>query len=311
MDQISFLFGKLLFTLYNFSGHYGIAIILFTIITRIILLPLTILQIRSSQAMKMAQPLISAVNKKYKDNPQKQSEKLSEIYKKYKINPVSGCLPLLIQLPIIVALFKAMREPAKYVFASEAAFKAADAGFLWMKSLARPDVIALGSIKLPFILPVITAVLQFIQTKQTMGDQSRSEDKAQSMQNTMLYVFPVLMLFWGISFPSGLMLYWAFSAVFQIAQQAAVEKLSPVKNAEVIEEDIETEIEKIEKEEQAAKKKKRPKIRRNESFYDEYSHTNGKEKKLKRVRRIPKSAIIKTDEAENQTDKPENEENKL
>lgn len=214
-SYIPILLGTLLKFLYDMIGNYGLSIIAFTIITRLLLLPLSLAQTKSMKEMQIIQPKMDEIKKKYANDTEKQQQKIMELYKEHKVNPFAGCLPLLIQLPIIVGLFNVLRQPVKYVFGTEAAYKAADSAFLWMKSLDKPDVIVVAGITLPFILPILSGLMTYLQSAM-MSPKNKKND---SMQMTMLYLFPILMLYWGLSFPAGVMLYWVVGTMFQIAQQ--------------------------------------------------------------------------------------------
>lgn len=216
-SYIPIILGTLLKFLYDIIGNYGLSIIVFTIITRLLLLPLSLAQTKSMKEMQVIQPKMDEIKKKYANDQEKQQQKIMELYKDHKVNPFAGCLPLLIQLPIIVGLFNVLRQPVKYVFGTEAAYKAADAAFLWMKSLDKPDVIVVAGITLPFILPILSGLMTYVQTAM-MSPKTKSKE-SNSMQMTMLYVFPLLMLYWGLSFPAGVMLYWVVGTIFQIVQQ--------------------------------------------------------------------------------------------
>lgn len=295
MSFISSLFGKLLTILYHTTNQYGIAIILFTIITKIILMPLTVMQLKSTASMKKVQPLQAKIQEKYKGDPQKQSEYMQDLYRRYNINPLMGCLPVMIQLPIIFALFAVMKNPVQYVFGTEAAYKAANISFIWIKSLADPDIIKIGKISVPFILPALTAFFQYVSSKKMMADQNNSPQAA-SMQKSMMISMPIMMLFFGISSPSGLMLYWAVSALLSIVQSALIPKIMP--EDKEVEDKFEHDLEAIEKEveEKQKARKKLKRSKKNDDFYNEYRPT-GKEKELKRVRKIKKSSIL-SDESE-------------
>lgn len=164
MSQLSYLFGSLLELIYNVIGDYAISIIVFTVVVKLLLLPLTLTQTKSMKSMQLIQPKMDEIKKKYQNDPDKQNQKIMELYKEHKVNPLAGCLPLLIQFPIIIGLFNALREPVKYVFGTEAAYKIADTGFLWVNNLASPDVILLGGISIPFILPILAAITTYIQS---------------------------------------------------------------------------------------------------------------------------------------------------
>ncbi|CBH22702.1 YidC/Oxa1 family membrane protein insertase [Acetoanaerobium noterae] len=227
MSQLSYLFGSLLELIYNVIGDYAISIIVFTVVVKLLLLPLTLTQTKSMKSMQLIQPKMDEIKKKYQNDPDKQNQKIMELYKEHKVNPLAGCLPLLIQFPIIIGLFNALREPVKYVFGTEAAYKIADTGFLWVNNLASPDVILLGGISIPFILPILAAITTYIQSAM-MSPKGGKKDPTQTM---MLYMFPIMMLFWGISFPAGLLLYWVAGNIFQIVQQYILSKPSKAKEA--------------------------------------------------------------------------------
>lgn len=223
------LLGSLLKIIYDIIGNYGISIIVFTIVVKLILLPLTMTQTKSMKSMQEINPKIQELKEKYKDNPEKMNQKTMELYKEYKVNPLAGCLPLLIQFPILIGLFNALRNPTVYVFPNEEAYLAADTAFLWMSNLASPDVIFLGGIAIPFILPILAAITTYFQSAM-MSPKGAKKDSSQTM---MLYLFPVMMLFWGRTFPAGLLLYWVAGNVFQIVQQSVLAK-RPAKTKEAI-----------------------------------------------------------------------------
>ena len=119
MNIISNALGHVLRIIFELVQNYGLSIILFTILVKVLLLPLTIKQTKSTKAMQDIQPKIQEIQTKYKDKPEKQQQEIMKIYQEAKINPLAGCLPLLIQMPILLALFSVLREPVTYgVFAS-------------------------------------------------------------------------------------------------------------------------------------------------------------------------------------------------
>ncbi|WGX76291.1 YidC/Oxa1 family membrane protein insertase [Paraclostridium bifermentans] len=124
MNFISNLLGQVLKFILDFGIEYGWAIILFTIVVKVILLPLTIKQTKSMKAMQDIQPKIKEIQEKYKSKPEKQNQEIMKVYQEAKINPMSGCLPLLIQFPILIGLYNVLRQPVTYhVFQSAAAQK--------------------------------------------------------------------------------------------------------------------------------------------------------------------------------------------
>lgn len=216
--------GQLLKFIYGVIGDYGISIIVFTVVVKLILLPLTISQTKSMKAMQDIQPKMKEIQEKYKNDQEKANQKVMELYKENKVNPMAGCLPLLIQFPILIGLFNALKDPVKYVFGTKALYEAADKGFFWIHSLSLPDVITVSGVAIPWILPILAGITTFIQSYM-MTPKGGKKDPTQTM---MLYFFPVMIFFWGRSFPAGLTLYWVAGNLFQIVQQIFITK--PAKN---------------------------------------------------------------------------------
>lgn len=191
-------------------GNYGVAIILTTLLIKLILFPLSLKQEKSMQKMKELQPEIEAIQKKYKDDKTKLNEETAKLYKEKNVNPFSGCLPLIIQLPIFVALY--------YAFMSNEIPQTAT--FLWF-NLKRPDAIyTIGKFSLN-ILPIISALLMIIQQKLMTPQSGEGENSV--MQSTML-LMPVMMLFIFYKFPSGLNLYYVVNTAISILIQIYVVK---------------------------------------------------------------------------------------
>ena len=185
---------------------YALAIILISILLKIILFPLMQKQMKSTMNMQEVQPKLEYLQKKYKNNPEKMNEEVMKLYKEYNINPMSGCLPLLIQMPILIGLFGALRQ---YDFVN-----AAHATFFWIPNLGDKD---------PFyILPVLVALTMFLQQKISMG--SSDAMAANPTMKMMLYIMPAMMLFVCWNMPSGLCLYWAFFSILSIVQQFFLNK---------------------------------------------------------------------------------------
>lgn len=227
LNSLSMLFGQILRFFYNVSNDYALSIILFTILTRIILVPLTISQMRSMSAMKLLQPEIDKINKKYKNDKMKQSEQLQKLYKENNINPAAGCLPLLIQFPIIMSMYGVVKTPVTYVFSGDQSlYELADKGFFWIKHLTDIDMIMVGGMKLPFILPLLSAGFTYIQMKMSTAKTSKDSgnEMAQSMNQSMTMMMPMMMLIWGVMLPSGLILYWVTGTIVQIIQQYFIGK---------------------------------------------------------------------------------------
>ena len=178
--------------------------------------------------MAALQPKMKEIQEKYKDNKEKQNQLMMELYKEHNYNPLSGCLPLLIQFPIIIGLFTAMREPQLYVFADnpELLIKATQDAFLWIKDLSQPDlmsnVLSTGPqwlLGLPGLMPILSAVLTYFQMSSMNSSQAAANASQNSSMKIMQTIFPVMILFWGTSLSAGLIVYWTVGSLFQVVQQ--------------------------------------------------------------------------------------------
>lgn len=208
---------KLVFDLVSTTGietetlsYYSIAIIITTILFKLIILPISLHQTKSTSKMNELQPQIKKIQDKYKNDPQTQQAKVMEFYKENNYNPMSGCLPMLIQFPIIIAFFKVLREPVTYVFKDQAVYDALNKSFLWISNLEQPDPLLWG-------LPLLAGLTTFLQSKLMAGNMP-SDPKTKSTQNTMNMILP-FMIFWAArTFPAGLALYWVVGNMFEIVR---------------------------------------------------------------------------------------------
>ena len=188
-----------LFAITSAAGFasYGWAIILLTIIVKMALYPLTVKQVKSMKAMQELSPKMKKIQEKYKDNPQVMQQKIGALYKDAGVNPLAGCLPLLIQMPILMGMYYSL-----YNFSyptPESAY------FLWMTSMSNPDPL--------YILPVLSALTTFLQQKMTTTDSNNPQMKM------MMFIMPLFIGWISINFPAGLVLYWVTMNVVQIIQQ--------------------------------------------------------------------------------------------
>ncbi len=201
MDWLAGGLGWVLDQLVQLTGSYGLSIILSTVIVRLLLYPLMLSQTKSMIAMRKLQPELEKLQKKYGNDKEKYQEKMVELYREHNINPLGGCLPMLLQLPVLFAFFRVLNSSN---FGKGAKFLG-----LWV--LNQPDPY--------YILPILSAVTTYIQSRMTMSDPS---------QKAMLFVMPIMLGFLSLSFPSGMVIYWITSNLFGIAQQAWMNKLYPV-----------------------------------------------------------------------------------
>ncbi|HHW10859.1 MAG TPA: membrane protein insertase YidC [Firmicutes bacterium] len=189
-----------LLAFYNLSGNFGIAIIMLTIATRIAMWPLYVNQTRSAAKMKEIQPLMKQIQEKYKDNPQEQQKKMMELYQKHKYNPLSGCLPLFVQLPFIWAIFNALRLFPAGIEATQF-IRPFSAAFLFWQDLTMRDP--------TYILPVLSGATTYWSMSQTATDPS---------QKSMLIIMPIFLTYISTTFSAGLVLYWTVGNLFSIGQ---------------------------------------------------------------------------------------------
>ena len=202
----------LLSYLVSIVGNYGLAIIITTVIVKLALLPLSIKQEKSMIRMKELQPKVDEINQKYKNDKAKIQEMTAELYKKEQVNPLSGCLPLLIQLPIFVALY--------YAFIGDAI--PANASFLWF-NLKSPDALFTFN-KFSFnFLPVVSAILMIVQQKLMTPASQNGNEMEKSMQ-TMMYFMPVMILVLFYRMPSGVNLYYTVNTLLSILLQLYIIK---------------------------------------------------------------------------------------
>lgn len=216
------IIATLLTGIYNFVGNYGLSIILFTLFIRLILLPFAIQSKKNMVMTQKLQPLVNQLQKKYKNDPQTLQKKQMELYKEHNHNPLSGCLPLLIQMPIIFTLFSVLRDAASYVPQS-----AIDQSFLWLPNMVDPDTMSniiniAGADRIPGLLPIVAAAFTFITFKmtqtQTAALQTSPDGPKAPNMNFMAYIFPVVILMSGTTYSAGLILYWAVSTILQFVQ---------------------------------------------------------------------------------------------
>jgi len=201
--------GMLIDLLYGFIGNYGITIIIFTLVVKLCLYPLYIKQTKSTARMAEVQPKMQALQQKYANDKETLNIKMSELYKEEKFNPMGGCLPMLIQMPIIMGLFALLRNPMRYISDDGMIFAYHEA-FVWIKDLSQPD---------PWILPIIAGVATFLSftMNQALNDTgTANNNQMEGMNRMMKYIFPIMILWMARSFPSGLALYWAVSQIIQI-----------------------------------------------------------------------------------------------
>jgi len=181
-----------------FNDNFGLSIVVVTLLIRILLLPLMIKQIRSTQAMQQVQPEIKALQEKYSSKDAKTQQKLQEetmkLFQKHGVNPFAGCLPIFVQMPILIAMYHAIMRTAEIKQGT----------FLWF-SLGSPD----------YVLPIIAGLATFFQQKLMMANNASAQNP---QMVAMLYMMPIMITVFAFFFPAALALYWVVGNLFMVVQ---------------------------------------------------------------------------------------------
>ena len=206
--------GYLLTLLYNLVGNYGIAVLIITVIVKVALYPVYAKSMKSSMKMSKLQPKIQELQQKYGKDREVYSQKVQELYKSEGASMYGGCLPMIIQMFVIMGLFTLFRNPMAYM-TDENMLYAIHESFLWIRDLAQPD---------KWILPIAAGAATFISysmssSQQQLQSQMGSAGNAQQgnmMGKMMKYFFPIMILWFARTYPAGLAIYWFGSQVIQI-----------------------------------------------------------------------------------------------
>ncbi|KGF11067.1 Membrane protein YidC 1 [Urinicoccus massiliensis] len=225
---IATILGKVLFYIYRLLettipqepkliSYYALAVIVTTIIFKLALLPLNIAQTKNQRKMAELQPEVQKLQQKYKNDQQTLALKTQQLYKEANHNPLMGCLPLLIQFPIIISFFYIFRDPQKYAFTDPSMYQSMAKNFFYLTNLENID----RTMVLPFIAAGLTLatslLMQKIQAK--TNPQAKQMAEQQGMMKMMLYMGPVMILFAGQRLAGGIALYWSVSNAFTLIQQ--------------------------------------------------------------------------------------------
>jgi YidC/Oxa1 family membrane protein insertase len=242
------IFAAVLAFFYGLIQSYGLAIILLTVTVRIVLLPLSIKQTRSMREMQMIQPEIKRIQAKHKGNRQKMNEEMMALYKEHGVNPLGGCLPLVLQMPVLIGLFYVIRNPLNYL---EAGTRLAQD--LGEKALAvnqfvgiRLDCSAQLSLQgnaseavdkacgdgfvsaLPYLVMVLLmGATTWYQQKQMQASRGPNQDATAQQMQTFAKIMPFMLMIFAFSFPSGVVLYWLTTNVWTIIQQRIMLRAAP------------------------------------------------------------------------------------
>ena len=227
MGLIAKPIGYLLAFIYRLVGNYGISLIILTVIVKLVLYPLYAKQIKSTANMSDMSEKSKEIQKRYANDREKMNEEMQKLYAESGFNPMSGCLPMLIQFPIIMGLFALLRNPMKYMPNDPTLMFANHEEFLWIKDLAQPDL---------WILPIAAGLATFfafsMNSAMQMQQPGANPGQQKAMNAIMKYFFPLSITWLARSYPAGLAIYWAGGQFMQIFFNLRINKIKDQMNAE-------------------------------------------------------------------------------
>jgi YidC/Oxa1 family membrane protein insertase len=216
IQAIAEYLGKILLIIYQYTGqNYGVAIILLTLLVRLVTWPLTNKQLQSARSMQALQPEIKKIQEKYKNDKEKLNQETMALWQKNKVNPAAGCLPLLIQFPFLIAIFRLLQDPELLKGIENVYFL----GINMTVALVQNGVWQTNPGY--YILVALSGLTTFYQQKIMMTDKS---------QQTMMIVMPLMLLFFSIRFPAGLVMYWVVNNILSAGHHILLSKM-PAKGA--------------------------------------------------------------------------------
>jgi len=212
LQLISKFFIMVLRFIFGFIPNWGLVLIVFSVLLKIVLYPLTHKSFESSTKMQKVNPLIKEIQAKYKNDPATMNAEVKKLYKEHGVNPLGGCLPMLLQMPILFALYPILRY----------SIDLRQTKFLWLPDLSEPDPI--------MALPILMAVFMFVQqklmapSKDKLAEMDEKQQAAQQSQKMMMYFMPIMMLFIFKSLAAGLVLYWTVFSIIGTVQQVIIKR---------------------------------------------------------------------------------------
>lgn len=232
LRPLTYILDIILNALYNVTKNYAWAILLFTFLFKLVTFPLNHASYKSMKKMQLVNPKIERIREQYKDSPEKLNAEIMAIYKKEKINPLGGCLPMLLPFPLLIAFFYLMQSMVEL----------RNTPFLWITDLSSPDKLFVFPAGIPILggfnfnlFPIVMAVTSYLSMKLQPSSSAGSGTAATQMK-MMTTIFPLMMLFMFYNFASGLALYWTAQNILGVAQQFITSKIDKSVSNEVIEE---------------------------------------------------------------------------
>jgi len=194
--------------LHGVSGNYGVDIVILTVIIKVLFIPLTQRSYRSMREMQKLQPQMAKIRERFKDTPEQMNKEIMELYRRHKVNPLGGCLPMVLQIPVFIGLYEALLNAVELRHAPFV---------LWINDLSAPD--RLGSLQIPFVQHPGIPVLTLLMGASMFVQQWMTPSAGDPTQQRMMMIMPLMFTFMFVNFPSGLALYWLVNNLLTIAQQ--------------------------------------------------------------------------------------------
>ena len=229
INALASFFGTLLHAIYNFLAgigsepkmisFYAISIIITTLLFRLALLPLNLFQTKNQLKMAKLQPEMKKIQKKYEKDPQLLAQKQSQLYKEAQFNPLSGCLPMLVQFPVLLAFYRIFMFPTKFAFTNPEFYASIQKNFFFIQNLDKVDPTGM-------IFPIIAAFFTWLSTYIVQkSNKAPSTEQSEQMMRTMSMMMPIMIFVFARKMAAGLVLYWIVGGFFTIFQQYVSNKI--------------------------------------------------------------------------------------
>ena len=215
LSSVSWLVYKIMILLYGLIPNYGVVVVLFAVLIKLVTYPLMAKQLRSSKKMQEINPLLNKIKAKYKNNPTLQQQKIAALFQEHKINPLAGCLPMLIQMPVLMSVFMVFRNTIEF---------RGESFVFWINDLSAADTLfEIGGVPVN-VLPFLMSASMYYTMQLSSPPSSGGDPAQEATQKMMKYMFPGMMFFLFYGFPSGLNLYYLCFNIMQIVQQKIINK---------------------------------------------------------------------------------------
>ncbi|MGM0651615.1 MAG: YidC/Oxa1 family membrane protein insertase [Bacillota bacterium] len=281
IDAIAEVFSVIISFIYSYVPNFGAAIIIMTLLVKLVTFPLNNKQIKSAKRMQVLQPEMKKIQEKYKDDKEKQNRAVQEFMKENNMNPLAGCLPLIVQFPVLIGVFRLLREPDKFLnmeTINPYLFQTSETINLLNMPISSLSVESfLSEVSIYYLFPLVAGGTTYLYSKISMP--------ADSSQKMLLYMMPVMITVFSFNFPIGLVIYWIMNNVFSLGQHKIIGKLDQAKG--VLPQEVKTGVsaaqENNKKKEEKSKEKQAPArkgvSRKSSAKKGKYSNNN-KDKEL-------------------------------